>query len=196
MGDYLQIGKRLHMVIGQDVDSDDQGDATINIWPSIHEAPNDGDPIIRRATPPAVPAEEQQAFLDGRAQSASDKPFDALSAFHHLGYGHYRSCRRNRVCTRYRYNVPMRFVGQPGNIVDAPILCYAGRMDQPTILEGTDTSTISISVENRLADLQRRIERRFTDRDQRLQYPADTGVAYVAWTMDWNGAWTRLKLHC
>jgi hypothetical protein len=75
--------------------------------------------------------------------------------------------------------------------VDAPILCYAGRMDQPTILEGTDTSTISISVENRLSDLQRRIERRFTDRDQRLEYPADTGLAYIAWTMDWNGAWVR-----
>jgi len=46
VGDYLQIGKRLHMVIAQDVDSDDHGDATINIWPSIREAPNDGDPII------------------------------------------------------------------------------------------------------------------------------------------------------
>ena len=34
VGEYLQIGQRLHMVIGQDVDSDDQGNATINIWPS------------------------------------------------------------------------------------------------------------------------------------------------------------------
>lgn len=81
------------------------------------------------------------------------------------------------------------FFDNAGNIVDAPILCYAGRMDQPTILEGTDTSTISIAVENRLSDLQRRIERRFTDRDQRLEYPADTGLAYIVWTMDWNGAW-------
>ena len=31
VGEYLQIGQRLHMVIGQDVDSDDQGNATINI---------------------------------------------------------------------------------------------------------------------------------------------------------------------
>jgi len=46
VGDYLQIGKRLHMVIGQDVDSDEQGDATINIWPSVREGPNEGDPII------------------------------------------------------------------------------------------------------------------------------------------------------
>lgn len=68
-------------------------------------------------------------------------------------------------------------------------LGLARRMDQPTILEGTDTSTISIAVENRLSDLQRRIERRITDRDQRLEYPADTGFAYIAWTKDWNGAW-------
>ena len=46
VGDYLQIGKGLHMVIALGVDSDDQGNATINIWPSIREAPNDGDPII------------------------------------------------------------------------------------------------------------------------------------------------------
>ncbi len=46
VGDYLQVGKRLHLVIAQDVDSDDQGNATINIWPSIREAPNDGNPII------------------------------------------------------------------------------------------------------------------------------------------------------
>lgn len=33
------------MVFGQDVDSGDQGNATINLWPSIREAPNDGDAI-------------------------------------------------------------------------------------------------------------------------------------------------------
>ena len=50
----------------------------------------------------------------------------------------------------------LAFFNPAGNIVDSPILCYAGRMDQP--IQGTDTSTISIAVENRLADLQRRIE--------------------------------------
>jgi len=99
----------------------------------------------------------------------------------------------SEALTEVRQGLPVKFwlafFDNAGNIVDAPILCYAGRMDQPTILEGTDTSTISIAVENRLSDLQRRIERRFTDRDQRLEYPADTGLAYIAWTMDWNGAW-------
>ena len=81
------------------------------------------------------------------------------------------------------------FFDEAGNVVPDPTLCYAGGMDQSSIEQGPETSTISISVENRLSDLQRRKERRFTDRDQRLQYPDDTGFAYVSWTMDWNGAW-------
>ena len=67
MGDYLQIGQRLHMVISQDVDSDDQGSATINIWPSIREAPNDGDPIILNNPTGLFRLKSKQALLDGRA---------------------------------------------------------------------------------------------------------------------------------
>ena len=46
VGTYLQIGQRLHCVIGSDVDSDSGGLATIGIWPSIREATADGDPIV------------------------------------------------------------------------------------------------------------------------------------------------------
>jgi hypothetical protein len=76
-----------------------------------------------------------------------------------------------------------------GNITVSPTLCYAGRMDQISILQDTSTATIGITVENRLSDLQRKVERRFTDRDQRLNYPNDLGFAFIAWTMDWNGSW-------
>jgi|SRR5271166_5056918 len=44
-GDFLQIGQRLHCVIGSDVDSDSSGNATINIWPAIREATADADPV-------------------------------------------------------------------------------------------------------------------------------------------------------
>jgi hypothetical protein len=44
-GDYLQIGQRLHVVLEQ-VNSDGNGDAAINIWPSIREATTDGEPVI------------------------------------------------------------------------------------------------------------------------------------------------------
>lgn len=38
-GDYLQIGYRLHMVVGSAVDSDASGNANFDIWPSLREAP-------------------------------------------------------------------------------------------------------------------------------------------------------------
>lgn len=74
------------------------------------------------------------------------------------------------------------------NPIDS-ILCYAGRMDQPTIDEGTDTATISIAIENRLSDLQRAQFRRLTDQDQRLKYPNDDGFRFINQLQDWNGSW-------
>jgi hypothetical protein len=45
-GDYLQIGYRLHKVLTAQVASDGNGDAQINIWPSIREQPTDGEQVI------------------------------------------------------------------------------------------------------------------------------------------------------
>jgi hypothetical protein len=38
-GDYIQIGYRLHRVVGAPVNSDSSGNATIAIWPSLREPP-------------------------------------------------------------------------------------------------------------------------------------------------------------
>jgi hypothetical protein len=44
-GDYLQVGYRLHIVL-QAVSSDVNGDATINVWPSLREQPVQGQAVI------------------------------------------------------------------------------------------------------------------------------------------------------
>lgn len=44
--DYIQIGYRLYNVVSNPVSSDSSGNATINIWPSLREAPTSGTPII------------------------------------------------------------------------------------------------------------------------------------------------------
>ena len=44
-GDNVQVGFRLHRVLDQ-VNSDANGDASINIWPSLREVPVDASPII------------------------------------------------------------------------------------------------------------------------------------------------------
>lgn len=46
LGDYFQIGWRLHNVIATNVDSDASGKAQIAIWPCLRENVNDGDPLI------------------------------------------------------------------------------------------------------------------------------------------------------
>lgn len=67
--------------------------------------------------------------------------------------------------------------------------CMVGRMDQPTISEGSDADTVSIAIESRLSDLQRAPFHRLTDQDQRLLYPNDDGFKFVNSLQDWNGAW-------
>lgn len=74
------------------------------------------------------------------------------------------------------------------NPVDA-ISCYVGRMDQPSIVEGTDSDVISIAIENRLSDLQRAQFRRLTDQDQRREFPNDDGFKFITTLQDWVGAW-------
>jgi hypothetical protein len=44
-GDGIQVGTRLHKVINP-VNSDANGKATISIWPSLREQPNDGQQVI------------------------------------------------------------------------------------------------------------------------------------------------------
>jgi hypothetical protein len=44
-GDAIQVGYRLHRVLDQ-VNADVNGDAAINIWPSLREVPADGQAII------------------------------------------------------------------------------------------------------------------------------------------------------
>jgi hypothetical protein len=62
-----------------------------------------------------------------------------------------------------------------GAIVADPVLVFSGRMDVMTIDEGGESSTVTMSVENRLVDLERPRLRRYTAEDQAIDYPSDVG---------------------
>jgi hypothetical protein len=49
----------------------------------------------------------------------------------------------------------------------------------PTITDSGDTCTLEITFENALISLQLAPNRRFTDVDQQIDFPGDTGMAYV-----------------
>lgn len=64
-------------------------------------------------------------------------------------------------------------------IISDPIQVLSGRMDIMEIQEGGETATISVSVENRLIDLERPRVRRYTNEDQKIDYPNDKGFEFV-----------------
>jgi len=95
--------------------------------------------------------------------------------------------------TRQGYAVNLWFgcFGDGNNVIADPLKCFAGRMDVPMIEEGAVTSTISITVENILVDLQRSRLRNYTHQDQQIDYPGDLGFEYVPTLQDWNGVWGK-----
>lgn len=91
----------------------------------------------------------------------------------------------------FSVDVYLGFLDSAGAVVVDPIRAFAGRMDVPTIQDGGDTATISITAENPLIDLKRASERRYTHDDQQIDFPGDKGFQYVPAIQEWNGVWGK-----
>lgn len=87
--------------------------------------------------------------------------------------------------------VYLGFLDSTGAIIADPALAFAGRLDVPEIVDAGETCTISISYESRLIDLERARERRYTQEDQRLDYPDDDGFNQVPGLQDAVILWGR-----
>lgn len=74
---------------------------------------------------------------------------------------------------------------------DAPAQIFKGYIDQMTIEEGAETSTIAVSVENKLIDLERAKTLRYTDESQKARFPNDKGFQYVSDLQDKKFNWGR-----
>jgi len=73
--------------------------------------------------------------------------------------------------------------GQVSIIAD-PFKFFVGRLDVPTIQDGADTCTITITYESLLIDLQRPRRFNYTDESQQILFPGDKGFEYVAGIQD------------
>ena len=71
-----------------------------------------------------------------------------------------------------------------GAIIADPVQAFTGRLDVPTLEDGAETCTITISYESRLIDLNRTREWRYTDQSQRQLYPGDRGFSFVTSLQD------------
>jgi hypothetical protein len=68
---------------------------------------------------------------------------------------------------------------------------FSGFMDVMTINEGADYSEIILTLENKLLQLERSRERRYTDADQKIDYPNDDGFEFVTTLQDKEIVWGR-----
>jgi hypothetical protein len=68
---------------------------------------------------------------------------------------------------------------------------FSGRMDVMSITEDGNTSTLTISIENVLIDLDRPRIRKYTTEEQLSRYPNDESLKYVASLQEKDIAWGR-----
>lgn len=83
----------------------------------------------------------------------------------------------------------LAFVDDAGAIIADPFVLFRGRMDTMTIEKSAETCTIALNVESRAIALKRTNERRWTDQDQKIDYPNDRGFEYVTSLADQEITW-------
>lgn len=64
-------------------------------------------------------------------------------------------------------------------IISDPYLLFNGRVDTGMIADGGTTATITVTAESRLITMKNTRQRRYTDQDQRIEHPTDSGFAFV-----------------
>jgi hypothetical protein len=81
---------------------------------------------------------------------------------------------QGRICILW-----LGFMDTNGDLAGSVEL-FRGRMDILSISESGETSTISVKAESVLVALEKSYERRWTDNDQKIDYPSDEGFSGVA----------------
>tara|TARA_R100000935_G_C2813222_1_gene156033 strand:+ start:25 stop:591 length:567 start_codon:yes stop_codon:yes gene_type:complete len=64
-------------------------------------------------------------------------------------------------------------------IVDAPYNIFTGTVDTVTISEDGNNSAITFGIESKLISLERALDFRYTDQDQKFYFPNDKGLEFV-----------------
>lgn len=65
-------------------------------------------------------------------------------------------------------------------VIADPVTVFSGFMDTMAINDASETATIQVTVENRLIEFERTRVRRYTAEDQKIDYPNDKGLEFVA----------------
>jgi len=88
-------------------------------------------------------------------------------------------------------NVYVGVLNDSGAVISDPIKIFAGKMDVLTVEDNGDTAQISVTAESKLIDLERSRQRRYTSEDQKIDYPNDKGLDFIAGLQDKTVVWGR-----
>ena len=78
-------------------------------------------------------------------------------------------------------------------IIADEVILFRGRTDIPTIVEGGETSSMSMRVENHLLDLKRASNHRYTQEEQHETYPADDFFEFIPSLQDKVIRWQKFE---
>jgi hypothetical protein len=73
-------------------------------------------------------------------------------------------------------------------VIDTPYKLFSGFVDTMNIATG-ESNTIVITVENKLITLERAIDRKYTDQDQKQLFSGDRGLEFIDDIQDKSIAW-------
>lgn len=90
--------------------------------------------------------------------------------------------------------VLMGAMDDTNSVIADPVIIFSGFMDTMVINDGSETATIQVSVENRLIEFERNRVRRYTAEDQKIDYPNDKGLEFVAEIAEKEIAWGRRQI--
>jgi hypothetical protein len=76
-------------------------------------------------------------------------------------------------------------------VITSPVTVFSGFMDTMVINDSSETATIQVNVENRLIEFERTRIRRYTAEDQKIDYPNDKGLEFVAEMAEKEIVWGR-----
>ena len=79
-------------------------------------------------------------------------------------------------------------------VISAPVTVFSGFMDTMVINDSSETATIQMAVENRLIEFERTRVRRYTAEDQKIDYPNDKGLEFVAEMAEKEIVWGRSQV--
>ena len=127
-------------------------------------------------------SESTENKATGISLNLSGIPNDALAAALRQKY-------QGKSCTIYMGALSGNDTSGSRGLVGSPIVLFRGKTDRMSINMGPDTSSISVTVENRMIDLERSRVRRYTTEDQKFYHPGDNGFKFVTSIQDKEVPW-------